>query len=62
MWLSKILGEIYHNGDVEKCQWDAIVNWVPFLEMKAPKMSSSESPSPAAPLGLCGEGAELGWG
>ncbi|XP_074877097.1 sulfotransferase 1 family member D1-like [Buteo buteo] len=41
MWLSKILGEIYHNGDVEKCQWDAIVNWVPFLEMKAPKMSSS---------------------
>uniref|UniRef100_A0A8C0C3X2 Sulfotransferase n=1 Tax=Buteo japonicus TaxID=224669 RepID=A0A8C0C3X2_9AVES len=41
MWLSKILGEIYHNGDVEKCQWDAIVNWVPFLEMKAPKMSST---------------------
>uniref|UniRef100_A0A663EDH8 Sulfotransferase n=1 Tax=Aquila chrysaetos chrysaetos TaxID=223781 RepID=A0A663EDH8_AQUCH len=39
-WLSKILDEIYHDGDVEKCQWDAIVNRVPFLERKAPKMSS----------------------
>uniref|UniRef100_A0A8B9PKC4 Sulfotransferase n=1 Tax=Apteryx owenii TaxID=8824 RepID=A0A8B9PKC4_APTOW len=37
-WLSEILDMIYHDDDMEKFKWDAIFNWVPFLEMKAPDM------------------------
>uniref|UniRef100_A0A8B9S8R9 Sulfotransferase n=1 Tax=Apteryx owenii TaxID=8824 RepID=A0A8B9S8R9_APTOW len=33
-WLSEILDMIYHDDDMEKFKWDAIFNWVPFLEMK----------------------------
>lgn len=53
---------IYQNGNVEKCQRDAIYNRVPFLEFKDPGELSGEPLSPAAPLRLGGEGAELGWG
>uniref|UniRef100_A0A8B9PI54 Sulfotransferase n=1 Tax=Apteryx owenii TaxID=8824 RepID=A0A8B9PI54_APTOW len=42
-WLSEILDMIYHDDDMEKFKWDAIFNWVPFLEMKAPDMPNGGS-------------------
>ncbi|NXW31890.1 ST1D1 Sulfotransferase, partial [Phaetusa simplex] len=50
-WLSEILDMIYHDGNVEKCQRDAIFNRVPFLEMKAQGVLSGvelleKTPSP----------------
>ncbi|NXN87167.1 ST1D1 Sulfotransferase, partial [Bombycilla garrulus] len=50
-WLSEIMDMIYHNGDAEKCQRDAIYNRVPFLEMKVSKGPSGveqleNTPSP----------------
>nr|XP_056713366.1 sulfotransferase 1 family member D1-like [Euleptes europaea] len=50
-WISEIVDMIYNDGDVERCQRDAIFNRVPFMELIIPGMSNgvtqlAERPSP----------------
>ncbi|KAL0596144.1 Sulfotransferase 1 family member D1, partial [Plecturocebus cupreus] len=39
-WISEILDLIFHNGDAEKCKWDAICKQVPFMELIIPGLTN----------------------
>ncbi|XP_069508170.1 sulfotransferase 1 family member D1-like [Ambystoma mexicanum] len=48
-WVSEIVDQILNNGDMEKCQRDAIHNRVPFLESAAPGALSGTDKLTALP-------------